>query len=330
MLAPVASDVWTLATPIETIFSASKAAGDMVVPIRTQVPAAVLGDHPTVVVKWSWISRAAHGSKAERSPPKFLRRMYCREIEKLGPVCYGSVLENLTDAELGGCDRRAFRILVEKELQPLTKLTDPHELAVAFKGIIRCHYWLYDAAKILHRDISVSNLMSQLIGGEVYGVLNDFDLAIILTAPQLSTSVQRTGSKPYMAMDLLVPEPPKHLYRHDLESFLYVLVFLTCTIVGSPLADWKNLGMSELADQKHKVLSRTLFPLVKPGFERPFGFWIIDLRVMFGEGITAFNVYTNRRARALLAGGSEPVFDSDTLDDSVTYAKFAAALEYTS
>lgn len=29
-----------------------------------------------------------------------------------------------------------------------------------------------------------------------------------------------------MAIDLLVPDPPTHLYRHDLESLFYVIVWI--------------------------------------------------------------------------------------------------------
>ncbi|KAJ7791154.1 hypothetical protein B0H14DRAFT_2274493, partial [Mycena olivaceomarginata] len=84
--------------------------------------------------------------------------------------------------------------------------------------------WLHDDVKTIHRDISIGNLMFKQIGDTVYGVLNDFDLAVQLNDEPRSTSKQRTGTKPYMAIDLLVPQPPYHLYRHDLESFLYVLV----------------------------------------------------------------------------------------------------------
>lgn len=41
----------------------------------------------------------------------------------------------------------------------------------------------------------------------------------------------RTGTGPFMAMDLLRPGlPPPHLYRHDLESLLYLLVYVCVTL----------------------------------------------------------------------------------------------------
>ena len=49
-------------------------------------------------------------------------------------------------------------------------------------------------------------------------------------APQKRKPRHRTGTVPFMAMDLLQhEEPPMHLYRHDLESFFWVLVYFVAT-----------------------------------------------------------------------------------------------------
>ncbi|KAJ7846919.1 hypothetical protein B0H13DRAFT_2285691 [Mycena leptocephala] len=100
-----------------------------------------------------------------------------------------------------------------------------------------------------------------------------------------STSKQRTGTKPYMSYDLLVPNPPVHVFRHDLESFLYVLVFLTCEIRGSPLAEWKYQGMRQLNLEKSAVLTTHPFPPIKDEFKQ-FKKWINNLTLMFGDGIS--------------------------------------------
>ncbi|KAJ7243571.1 hypothetical protein B0H12DRAFT_998246, partial [Mycena haematopus] len=121
-------------------------------------------------------------------------------------------------------EERVLRVIVQEELRPIDELEDPVEFAQAFKQIFECYRWLFEEAKTIHRDISVSNLMFHEIDGKVYGVLNDFDFALRLKENPPSTSKHRTGTKPYMAIDLLVPHPPYHRYRHDLESFLYVLV----------------------------------------------------------------------------------------------------------
>jgi hypothetical protein len=61
------------------------------------------------------------------------------------------------------------------------------------------------------------------------GVLNDFDLATLAEQPSPSGS-ERTGTIPFMALDLIHPEHPpgsaKHEYRHDHESFVWTLYWI--------------------------------------------------------------------------------------------------------
>jgi serine/threonine protein kinase len=125
------------------------------------------------------------------------------------------------------------------------------------------HHWLYTEAKILHRDISLGNLMYRSVDGELCGVLNDFDLASSVTPGTMEpASNQRTGTKPFMAIELLKKSPPpRHLYRHDLESIFYVFVFLTCRYLNGtqvkdpPLQSWLTGGNNHLAMEKESFFS---------------------------------------------------------------------------
>jgi len=70
--------------------------------------------------------------------------------------------------------------------------------------------------------------MFQRKDGNAKGIVNDWDMASILNdAGEVPTSAakHRTGTIPFMARDLLVENPPPRLYRHDLESFFFVLVW---------------------------------------------------------------------------------------------------------
>ncbi|KAJ7225847.1 hypothetical protein GGX14DRAFT_348735 [Mycena pura] len=143
---------------------------------------------------------------------------------------------------------RDLCILVQEELQPITSLTTADELAPAFRDIFAAYRWLCEDVKIMHRDISINNLMVRYKNGLRYGVLNDLDLVIEMNTDLLPTSKQRTGTKPFMARDLLCDNlqgnPTPHLYRYDLESLFYVLVFLTThydngeEIQSPPFGDW--------------------------------------------------------------------------------------------
>lgn len=144
------------------------------------------------------------------------------------------------------------------------------------------HHWLWSKSPILHGDISTINIMWYRIGDKVIGVLCDGDLAKQMEAgggiaptradetfaipttnlrQALRAEVPRRGlaqrlavPKPaqsnrhpglFMAMDLLCDGPaPIHHYRHDLESFVYVLVYL-CAVWDPSLKKFGHLSAWE-------------------------------------------------------------------------------------
>ncbi|KAJ7445440.1 hypothetical protein FB451DRAFT_1148766 [Mycena latifolia] len=205
---------------------------------------------------------------------------------------------------------RALYIVVLEGLRPITELTNAAELGEAFRGIFKCYRWLYEKAGIMHRDISRNNLMYRKIAGEVYGVLNDFDLSVLLANEPRSTSNQRTGTEPYMALDLLVTgPPPPHIYRFDLESLFYVIAYVVCQyhdgkkIDNPPFDAWDHLFLAEpIPNPTSTFLS--------------FNNLNIALRRIFHTGY-------NARADA-----KEDVlpFDDITLGDNIDFDKFEAIL----
>ncbi|PBK80655.1 hypothetical protein ARMGADRAFT_882799, partial [Armillaria gallica] len=85
---------------------------------------------------------------------------------------------------------------------------------------------------ILHQDISTNNIMwRRTVSSHPRGVLNDSDLSSFREDTGTS-SVQCTGTLPYMAYEFFDDDenghPRKHLYRHDLESIFYVILLLCC------------------------------------------------------------------------------------------------------
>ncbi|KAJ7679253.1 hypothetical protein DFH06DRAFT_975230, partial [Mycena polygramma] len=180
--------------------------------------------------------------------------------------------------------------------------------------------WLYKTAKIVHRDISLSNLMFQRIDDKLYGVLSDFDLTNPYGRNKSSVSKLHSGTRAYMAIDLLVPKPPKHQYRHDLESFLYVLVFLTCKIQGSRFADWHTLGMGPLRNSKIAAMSDNGFPPQTNEFAIFWG-WVGRLRALFRKGRANRDMHQDEFP---FGGGA---FDDLTLGGAVTGDAFEAVLD---
>lgn len=91
------------------------------------------------------------------------------------------------------------------------------------------HESLLDA-NILHRDISIGNVMLNM--AEDDGFLIDLDLAIKIDRSSASGAPSKTGTKVFMAIGALYGE--EHHYMHDLESFFWVLfwVCIHCTGPG--------------------------------------------------------------------------------------------------
>jgi hypothetical protein len=90
------------------------------------------------------------------------------------------------------------------------------------------HYHLW-VGGVQHNDISVENLMYDKANS--HGILNDYDLAH-LNGRTRPTGAERTGTMPFMALDLLTEKAwnghVERLYRHDCESFAWVLFWICC------------------------------------------------------------------------------------------------------
>jgi hypothetical protein len=60
------------------------------------------------------------------------------------------------------------------------------------------------------------------------GIVADWDLASLIDDQGeviISHTQHRTGTIPFMSNELLTSDPPLHKYWHDLESFLYILLW---------------------------------------------------------------------------------------------------------
>lgn len=153
------------------------------------------------------------------------------------------------------------------------------------------HHTAAKYGKVLHRDISENNLL-WTNDTRVIGVLNDWDLATPVDAVGNSTN-HRTGTGPFMAYDLLGAEPPAHLYRHDLESLFYVLIWAAVhynldsdvpysRVVDPALKQWTgDYGEARVA--KHAFLGdpEPVLHNIRPVFEPLRAFWIEPLCDLF-------------------------------------------------
>lgn len=104
------------------------------------------------------------------------------------------------------------------------------ELLEAFRDFIKGHKSLVQEGNILHHDISVNNLIITDAEDEndPKGMLIDLDLAQELDKGP-SGARHRTGTMEFMAVEVLNGRVTQ-TYRHDLESFFYVFLWV---VIGS-------------------------------------------------------------------------------------------------
>lgn len=103
---------------------------------------------------------------------------------------------------------------------------------------------------MLHRDISVNNIMYQLRNGRHHFILIDFDMAIVLPAATegslAASSRHCTGTLPFMAYELVRNascshkrnwKPIPHQLRHDYESLFWVALWCVLTLLLKGLSE---------------------------------------------------------------------------------------------
>ena len=135
------------------------------------------------------------------------------------------------------------------------------ELLTTLRDAIEAHRSLYLKGNILHRDISENNIIITTPDetGSFTGMLIDLDLAKVLGSGR-SGARHQTGTMEFMAIEVLLGID--HTYRHDLESFFYVLIWLCARrgwdFCGNPrgrptesvLTKWYSGSFKDIADAK--------------------------------------------------------------------------------
>jgi hypothetical protein len=166
--------------------------------------------------------------------------------------------------------------------------------------------------------------------GRAKGIVNDWDMASHLNATgevPISTARHRTGTIPFMARDLLVDNPPVHLYRHDLESFFYILIWAavhfdipnkTRLPTHRALKPWDDDSLRRARTAKSELFLTYdeafsgVFCHVREEFSEVLANWIMPLRTLFLGAVQSIS----------LPGD----YDKETLGGRITFNTFMAAL----
>lgn len=104
----------------------------------------------------------------------------------------------------------------------------------------------------------------------------------------------RTGTGPFMAIDLLVEQDiPYHQYRHDLESFFYVLVWFCagfhprCHKIER-ITSWLTPQLSDIGYRKKSFIETaairdTILRSVATEYKTLVSRWVAELRILFAN-----------------------------------------------
>ncbi|KAK3363827.1 hypothetical protein B0T25DRAFT_513737 [Lasiosphaeria hispida] len=161
--------------------------------------------------------------------------------------------------EVGGdalSNRVHRRVILRDYGRPIYKASCRTSLLVALTGCIEGHESLHKAG-ILHRDISINNLLINEDGNNPSwpSLLIDLDLAIKEQREGASGAKRKTGTRAFMAIGALLGE--QHSFMHDLESFFWVLFWICIHCEGPDKAGvvqqfdkWNYVDPEELAKLK--------------------------------------------------------------------------------
>ncbi|KAK3689226.1 hypothetical protein B0T22DRAFT_513416 [Podospora appendiculata] len=145
------------------------------------------------------------------------------------------------------------RVIVSDYGIPIYKAGSRQTLLAAMADCVEGHESLRRKAGLLHRDISISNLMVSKDGNR--GFLIDLDLAIEEQRIGASGAKGKTGTRAFMAIGALRGE--QHSFMHDLESFFWVLFWICIHHDGSGKGEvvaefdkWNYADTNELAKMK--------------------------------------------------------------------------------
>ncbi|KAI0730491.1 hypothetical protein C8Q76DRAFT_329044, partial [Earliella scabrosa] len=176
-----------------------------------------------------------------RTRPEHLvyERLHSRNVKYVATlICGGDVggpLAQMTQVQaylfrdnpaLRPVPRVHYRLCTKEIGIPLTEFRDFGELAMIFVDALKAHYTAWQYAGVLHRDISIGNIMITPVTRR--GFLIDWELSRLAIELE-SGAVEPDRSGTWQTRSALFKRYPRKPYRlsDDLESFVHAFTYLT-------------------------------------------------------------------------------------------------------
>ncbi|KAI6113749.1 hypothetical protein EDD16DRAFT_1122776 [Pisolithus croceorrhizus] len=166
-----------------------------------------------------------------------------------GDVPRGETRTHERARKTGSCPiihRYLHRLVLAFVGRRLTQFKCTKELALVVLHAMEAHWEAYKKAKVLHRDVSVNNI---LINGNGEGVLIDWELAMFLDDNSDSDIIKRhdrTGTWQFISAALLRKPRQKHALEDDIESFVHVLGWTVLCYLPGPMDGDRRKGWVSL------------------------------------------------------------------------------------
>ncbi|KAJ3512393.1 hypothetical protein NMY22_g15342 [Coprinellus aureogranulatus] len=246
-------------------------------------------------------------------------------------------LSGSLDLNTKNFQERTLRAMLSNYYIKLWEAGDPATFRQAWLDCVECHYAAFKTGKVLHRDLSENNLMLVVVDEKIHGVVNDWDMAKFEGLNDTTLAAHhRTGTPPFMAIDLLYDMPWGHLYRYDLESLFYILVWaaihynlkkgMKTRKVQAAVKGWISNDMDQNADAKTLFFSavpkhsKQVFNAIQPEFREIKDELIMPLYYLFSDALAS-------RASAL--SRNKPGYNYETCGDQLTFETFMEAIKAT-
>ncbi|KAJ2785527.1 hypothetical protein H4R18_000472 [Coemansia javaensis] len=141
---------------------------------------------------------------------------------------------------------------------PLQALTVEHEVVAVLADAMRSHAEILQHAHVLHRDISLNNVMAVRLGGEVRGMLIDFDHGVDVAAARNQRTPGNVGTGPFMSIANLEGLDVPRTAVDDWESLICLLFCLAARTEAARDemgAAFSHLTPAGVADVKREMFA---------------------------------------------------------------------------
>ncbi|KAL1741510.1 hypothetical protein HDZ31DRAFT_66854 [Schizophyllum fasciatum] len=239
-----------------------------------------LPDRKECVVKNSWTDRTR-----ERTEEDYLKRAAKAGVSGVPTlIAYETVefdgiqLSTATIRDVALADRPCVyetrdltRLVMQERGVPIYCFSTKTEFLKAFRGAVLTHYELCDKAETLHCDVNDKNVLlnTDKPEGERRSLLIDLNYSMLINEERMyAASGWKSCPAVFVAADLLVsPTLIKPMPYHDLQSFLYLIIWICIwhcgpggelrnfILKGSMIEDWLHIDEHIVGASKNAILS---------------------------------------------------------------------------